>query len=328
MQQPNWVSTIIKRLSGIPAGMILLPLLLGSLVNTFAPNVLSIGSYTTALFSSAGAAPLMALQLFCIGAQVRLKSVGMVIRRGGVLLAARAAAGLFVALLFRLLAQDGIIAGISALAAVAAVSNTNGSIFIATMSLFKREDYAAAAPVLALSNGPLLTLLILGASGVSTFSFLPLLALVLPMLLGILLGNASQKAADFLAPGVSLTLPFISFALGAGIDLRQLWLGGISGLLLAVLALAIGGGIAWVFDRLLNRENGAAGIAASATGANAIAVPAAIALANPVWRDAAGAATAQIGVAVIVGAILVPLLAQWLSRSHDADMHNDRNLIV
>ena len=120
----------------------------------------------------------------------------------------------------------------------------------------------------------------------------------------------------------TLTLPFIGFALGAGIDLRQLWLGGISGLLLAVFALVIGGGIAWLFDRVLNRENGAAGIAASATGANAIAVPTAIALANPVWRDAAGAATAQIGVAVIVGAILVPLLAQWLSRSSDADTHN------
>ena len=319
MQQPNRVSIIIKRLSGIPAGMILLPLLLGSLVNTLAPNALTIGSYTTALFSSAGAAPIMALQLFCIGAQVRLKSLGLVIRRGGVLLLSRAAAGFIVALLFRLLARDGFIAGISALAAVAAVSNTNGSIFIATMSLLKREDYAAAAPVLALSNGPLLTLLILGASGVSTFSLLPLLALTLPMLLGVLLGNVSRKAADFLAPGVALTLPFIGFALGAGIDLRQLWLGGVSGLLLALFSLVIGGAIAWLFDRMLNRENGAAGIAASATGANAIAVPAAIALANPVWQNAAGTATAQIGVSVIVGAILVPLLAQRLNRSNNAD---------
>ena len=314
MQTTNRKNSILKRLKNIPAGMILLPLLLGSVVNTLAPQALAIGSYTTALFSNAGAASLMALQLFCIGAQIRLNSIALVIRRGGVLLLARAAAGFFVALLFRLFAADGLIAGVSVLAAVAAISNTNGSIYIATMTLLNEADYAAAAPLLALSNGPLLTLIILGTSGVGGFSFLPLLALVLPMLLGMALGNLSHKAAEFLAPGVSLILPFIGFALGAGIDLRQLWLGGVSGVLLAAASLVIGGGIAWSFDRLLNRGTGAAGIAASATGANAIAVPAAIALANESWQSVSGTATAQIAVSVIAGAILVPLLAQRWNR--------------
>lgn len=294
--------------------MILLPLLLGSFINTLVPGALKIGSYTTALFSSEGAATLMALQIFCIGAQVRLKSAAAVLRRGGVLLLARVVAGFMAALLFRMFAKEGMIAGVSVLAAVAAVSNTNGSIFIATTSLLGKEESAAGAPLLALSNGPFLTLLILGLSGVSSFSWLPLLALVLPMLLGILLGNASKKAAVFLAPGVSMMLPFIGFALGAGIDLRQLWVGGISGILLAVIALVIGGGIAWALDRVLNRADGAAGIAASATGANAIAVPAAIALANPAWQPNANAATAQISAAVIVSAILVPLLAEWIAK--------------
>ncbi len=302
-----------QRLNGIPAGMILLPLLLGSLIHTLTPEVLQIGSYTTALFSGEAAATLMALQIFCIGTQIRLSSIAVVFRRGGVLLLARVLAGLLTAVLFRFFAKDGLIAGISALAAVAAISNTNGSIFIATMSLNKREESAACAPVLALSNGPFLTLLILGISGVTKMTWLPLLALVLPMLLGMLFGNISQKAAAFFAPGVALTLPFIGFALGAGIDLRQLWLGGSSGILLALFALVIGGGIALALDVVLNREDGSAGIAASATGANAIAVPAAIALINPVWQAHAGAAAAQISASVIVGAVLVPLLAERLA---------------
>jgi len=316
MEKSNWLQSIIKRLKGIPAGMILLPLLLGSLINTLAPQALQIGSYTTALFSGEGAATLMALQIFCIGAQIHLKSIASVLRRGGILLLARVLAGFLVALLFRLFAKSGLIAGISVLAAVAAVSNTNGSIFIATTSLLKKDESAAAAPLLALSNGPFLTLLILGMSGVTAFSWLPLLALVLPMLLGILLGNLSRKAAAFLAPGVALTLPFIGFALGAGIDLRQLWIGGASGILLAAAALIIGGGIAWAMDRVLNRDDGAAGVAASATGANAIAVPAAIALANPVWQAEAGAAAAQISASVILCAVLVPLLSEWVAAHH------------
>ena len=81
-----------KRLGGIPAGILLLPLLLGSLIHTFLPGALEIGSFTTALFSSAGTATLMALQLFCIGTQIRLNSVSGVLRRGGVLLLSRVAA--------------------------------------------------------------------------------------------------------------------------------------------------------------------------------------------------------------------------------------------
>ncbi len=297
--------------------MILLPLLLGSLINTIMSSVLKIGSYTTALFSGEGAATLMALQIFCIGTQIRLKSIVTVFRRGGVLLLARVLAGFLVALMFQLFAKDGMIAGISALAAVAAVSNTNGSIFIATTSLLKREESAACAPVLALSNGPFLTLLILGFSGVSTITWLPLIALLLPMLLGVLIGNISQKAAAFFAPGIALTLPFIGFALGAGIDLRQLWLGGFSGILLALFTLVIGGGIALILDIVLNRDDGAAGIAASATGANAIAVPAAIAFVNPGWQAQAGAAATQISVSVIIGALLVPLLAEWVASRKD-----------
>lgn len=319
MRNNTWYLWLVRRLNGIPAGMILLPLLLGSLIHTLAPEALLIGSYTTALFSNEAAATLMALQIFCIGAQIRLSSIASVFRRGGVLLLARVLAGLLAALLFRCFAKDGLIAGVSALAAVAAVSNTNGSIYIATMSLLKKEESAACAPVLALSNGPFLTLLILGISGVKQITWLPLLALVLPMLLGLLVGNVSQKAAAFLAPSVTLTLPFIGFALGAGIDLAQLWRGGFSGALLAVFALALGGGIALALDVVLNRADGTAGIAASATGANAIAVPAAIALIQPAWQAQAGAAAAQIGVSVIVGAVLVPLLAERLAarRKHN-----------
>ena len=308
----NWMR-IKRRIRAVPAGILLGPLFLGSLLHTLAPSALEIGSYTTALFSNAGASTLIALQLFCIGAQIRLKSLAVVLRRGGVLLLARVLAGGTVALLFRLFAVNGVIAGIGVLAAVAAVSNTNGSVFLAVMSLQGKDESAAAAPLLALTNGPFLTVLILGVSGAAYIAWLPLIALILPMLFGLILGNASRKAVAFLAPGVSLTLPFIGFTLGAGIDLSQLWQGGVSGVLLAMAALVIGGGIAVLLDILLNRGDGSAGIAASATGANAVAIPAAIALTNPVWQAGAGIAAAQISASVILGALVVPWLAGWMA---------------
>ena len=55
---------IMKLFKKIPAGMMMVPLLLGAVLNTFFPQLLQIGSLTTAAFSNAGAATAMGLQLF------------------------------------------------------------------------------------------------------------------------------------------------------------------------------------------------------------------------------------------------------------------------
>ena len=53
----------------IPGGLMLIPLALGVLVNTFAPDALGIGSFTTALFKE-GAVALIALMVRANGASI------------------------------------------------------------------------------------------------------------------------------------------------------------------------------------------------------------------------------------------------------------------
>lgn len=48
---------IMRFLKKIPAGMMVVPMLLGAIINTFLPEVTNIGSFTTAVFTSAGATP-------------------------------------------------------------------------------------------------------------------------------------------------------------------------------------------------------------------------------------------------------------------------------
>ena len=50
---------IMKTINKIPAGLMIVPLFMGILINTFCPRVLQIGSFTTATFSNAGAASFM-----------------------------------------------------------------------------------------------------------------------------------------------------------------------------------------------------------------------------------------------------------------------------
>ena len=77
---------IMRFLKKIPAGMMVVPMLLGAVINTFIPEVTNIGSFTTAIFTSAGANTAIGIQLFCLGTTLRFREMGGVVKRGGVLL--------------------------------------------------------------------------------------------------------------------------------------------------------------------------------------------------------------------------------------------------
>ena len=63
---------IMKFLQKVPAGLMLVPLLIGAVIHTLFPQALEIGGLTTAAFSNAGAATCMGLQLFCLGTTLQL----------------------------------------------------------------------------------------------------------------------------------------------------------------------------------------------------------------------------------------------------------------
>ena len=118
---------IMRFLKKIPAGMMVVPMLLGAIINTFLPEVTNIGSFTTAVFTSAGANTAIGIQLFCLGTTLRVRDMGGVVKRGGVLLISKfvigAAIGIVVGKVF---GPTGVL-GLSSLAIISAVTNSNGS---------------------------------------------------------------------------------------------------------------------------------------------------------------------------------------------------------
>ena len=104
--------------------------MVGTKKSTLVPDVLQIGGLTTALFSAAGTNTLLGALLFCMGTTLQVKDMPKVLRRGGVLLLSKfligAALGIAVGKLF---GPEGFL-GLSALAIVSAVTNSNGSIYL------------------------------------------------------------------------------------------------------------------------------------------------------------------------------------------------------
>jgi 2-keto-3-deoxygluconate permease len=305
---------IKSSLDRVPGGMMLVPLAIGSILVTVAPHTAHFfGSFTGALFT--GALPILAVFYVCMGATIELRTLPTVLRRGGALLATKIALGLAAGfLLGRLLGESpvttGWFAGLSTLAVVAAVNDTNGGLYMALMNQFGRPEEAAAYSVMTLESGPFLTMLTLGVAGLAAFPWQTLVGAVLPLAAGIVIGNLDTDMRTFLGRAAPTMIPFFAFALGTTLDLHRVWQAGLLGLVLGVAVLAVTGTALLLVDRL-NGGDGTAGIAAASTAGNAAAVPALVAAANGAYAKAAAPATVLVAASVIVTSLLVPIATAW-----------------
>jgi len=312
------MSIPIKRfVDRVPGGMMTLPLAAGALLATFAPRVPGMfGSFTGALFT--GSLPILAVFYVCIGATVSVRSLPGVLKKGGVLLGTKVLLGIAAGVLVGHLigiepVAAGWFSGFSTLAVVAAINDTNGGLYMALMNQFGRAEDAAAYSVMSLmslESGPFLTMVTLGVAGLSAFPWQALVGAILPLAIGMLLGNLDPDLREFLGKAAPVLIPFFAFALGATLNLKLVWKAGLSGLALGITVLILSAFFLAIADRLSGGK-GTAGIAASTTAGNAAAVPALVAAANPKYAAAAAPATVLVACSVIVTAIAAPLLTAW-----------------
>jgi 2-keto-3-deoxygluconate permease len=305
---------IKQTLDRIPGGMMLVPLLLGAIIANLAPGTPKyFGSFTGAFFG--GALPILAVFFVCMGATITFGATPSILRKGGILLGTKILCGMLVGLVAgKLLGEapvaGGIFAGLSTLAMVAAMNDTNGGLYMALMTQYGRPQDAAAYSVMCLESGPFLTMLTLGIAGLATFPLPVLFGAILPLLVGMALGNIDSQMRDFLGSGVNVLIPFFAFALGTSLDLSNIVQTGLLGLGLGMFVTLFSGTMLFLADRL-SGGNGVAGLAASSTAGNAAAVPALVAAANPAYAPAAVHATLLVSASVIVTAVPTPMLTAW-----------------
>ena len=113
----------IKRsMERIPGGLMVVPLLLGALCNTFFPNTPKIfGSFTGGLFT--GATSILAVYYVCMGATISFKTTPYILKKGGILFATKVGIAAIIGItvgqfLGEAPIKEGFFAGISTLAIV------------------------------------------------------------------------------------------------------------------------------------------------------------------------------------------------------------------
>ena len=261
----------------------------------------------------------------CMGASIDVRTTPYILKKGGALFLGKLACGVLVGVVAGHFLHEQPIAagcspfiGLSTLALVTAMNDTNGGLYMALSGRYGRPQDAAAYSVMSIESGPFLTMVTLGVAGLSSFPWPVRLLLARQQILlllfrNILIGNLDHEMRAFLKPAVPIMIPFFAFGLGNTLDLHHVVEAGLMGVALGVVVLAITGPVLILMDRLTGGD-GVAGIAAASSAGNSAAVPALVAAANPAYAAAAKPATVLVVASIIVTGILVPLATAWWAK--------------
>jgi 2-keto-3-deoxygluconate permease len=306
---------ILASVKKVPGGLMVVPLILGAIVNTFFGGiwVKFDGTFTTYLWKS-GAMPLLSAFIFCNATTINFKRAGVAVGKGVLLTVVKVGIGVAAGLVCgKLFGQAGFL-GLSTLAIVSALANSNGGLYAALAAEYGDATDVGAVSILSINDGPFFTMLALGAAGAANIPVSVLLGCIIPVVVGCILGNLDDDIRKFCEPGATLLIPFFAFPLGAGLNILNLAKAGASGVVLGVGCLLVTGIGGYAAYRLLRLRHPEVGAAIGATAGNAAATPLAVAAVDSSLLAVAETATAQITAAIIVTAIGCPFLVSFLHR--------------
>src|SRR6202522_731100 len=186
---------IYKFINKFPGGLMVVPMFIGMIINTFFPTLLKIGGYTEAL-SGAGYNTVLGMYLFTVGTKMTLRTAPRMLRRGfGIMFVKVGVATLIALSVAKFFGGD--VFGLSTLAILVAMSDTNGGMFMAlTSAMGDKEDVGTYVPQ-SIETGPFLTMLILVGAGLAAIPWLSMVSVVAPILVGAILGNLDDDLREF-----------------------------------------------------------------------------------------------------------------------------------
>src|SRR5438874_4840917 len=165
---------IYKSILRVPGGMMVVPLFIGMLLNTFFPDLLKIGGFTQAL-TGAGYPTILRMYLFTVGTKITITTAPRILARGFGMMAAKVGTATIFALAVANLFGGSII-GLSTLAVMVAMSDTNGGMFLALTSVMGGKEDAGTYVIQSMETGPFLTMLIFVGTGLAVIPWLTMVS--------------------------------------------------------------------------------------------------------------------------------------------------------
>ncbi len=303
---------MVKFMNKIPAGTFLVPMLLSALVYTIWPNLFdNIGGITDAFLGGNGTNFIIGLICFCSGISINVQMLGKLFKRHGILLIVKLILTIGFSLLFMTFFGQSGIFGISALAVTVAICSINPALYISLVTDFGDEVDVAAFDLVGLFGIPAVPMFIYALSGQGQIEWMPIISTILPLVLGMILGNLDKDFLNIFGKGIVVLLPILGWNIGQSLNLIEGLQSGIYGIVL-VLIFYIAMSPLVIVDKKVLRNDGVAALSMNAVAGVSASFPAVIAAANPEVVPYVSSVTAQIITMSIITSIVTPILVRKL----------------
>ena len=328
MQREKKNVNIWKSLQKVPAGTMFVPLIIGALITTICQGIFHLdlwavlGNPMQDMFSSSGQMLLIGLMLFCTGTQLKLGDLKEALHRGVLLILVRLGVAYLLCVLFYMAFGYQGVLGISFLAFVCAVTSANAALYMGIIQPFGDKADKASFGVMLICSMPLLPLLFLGffgTSGFGTAQVIQIVSLLIPFILGMVLGNLDGDIRRVFTGGNAIILPFLGFEFGSTINLISAFKMIPQGLMLSALYFVIVILPSYLFERGVLRRPGYASVASASLAGVALVIPSMAAASNKAFVPYISDTVAVLAFVLAVTNILCPFMVKWVLKKHPAD---------
>ncbi|MSS77454.1 2-keto-3-deoxygluconate permease [Anaerococcus sp. WCA-380-WT-2B] len=299
---------MLKFMKKIPGGLLLIPMLISALFHTFLPDFFVVPGITEAIFTTKGTNYIVGLICFLSSTAIDIKNISKVLKKQGTILLLKIFLCFIFGIIFiKIFGLDGVF-GISALAFITCICSINPSLYLALSHDYGNKDDEAAFGLTGILCVPAFPILVYSISKSSAIDWTPVISVLIPIVLGILIGNLDKDMAKFFTPAVTILTPFMGWSFGAGINIIEALKAGPQGILVTILFYLLIFPPIFFYERKILKENGITTFGISSIAGLSVSVPTIIAHTDKSIGLIANTATAQIALGVVLTSIITPIL--------------------
>lgn len=285
-------------LNKIPAGTMFVPLVISAIICTITVECglgtggvgegqtlwEFLGNPMKDLFGKTGQMLLIGLMLFCTGTMIKPHDFVDVFKRGFWLLLARLLPAYIICTVVWFTCGPKGFCGIDFITFTCVVTSANAALYMGIIPPYADNSDRAAFPVMLILSMPLLPFIFISsfgkisgdASGQTLAKIVQIFSLLIPFILGFILGNLDTKIREIFKGGNTIILPFLGFEFGSTINLINAFKPSVllAALLLTVIFWAITMIIPYIVDKFALKRPGYASIGSSSLAGVSLSIPA------------------------------------------------------
>jgi acetolactate decarboxylase len=323
---------IWKFLNEIPAGTMFIPLVISAIIVTISIHSglgMSLWDYLgdpmKSLFGPSGQMLVIGLMLFCTGTMITGHDFIEIGERGiWIILARLIPAYAISAFVFTYFGPNGF-AGIDAVTLTCCLTSANAALYMGIIQPYADDADRGTFPIMLIFSMPLLPFIFLSyfgsGGGDATSQIMQVFSLLIPFLLGIVLGNLDPKIKQVFKGGNTILLPFLGFQFGSTIDLVKAFKGEI--IVVAVLLTAIYWAVTiiipFIVGRYVLKRPGYASMGSTALAGVSLILPAMVAsftFGDQLGSDITANSVSILAFVLLITNVLSPFFTKWTMNSY------------